>query len=343
MRKNVGTCFIFGSLVLAALVSGDYCAGKEDSISPEFLIAQARKLEELWTDGTPPITIRTEIQVSDAQGKVTPGQYVATWQSSSRWREELEIANYKRIRVHDAKGYWQQSSLGIQPEIIFQLDSLLDLRTVLKVGAKQVLGKVKSHDKNGVRQKCTEVKRASGTERILCFDEATGNLLTVEYPRSENQNPPDISRIEYGEFNKLGDKRIPHEVRAFRDRTVVVTAKVLDVTPITEGNPALFLTPTNAEFWPQCVDMRNPELVNPVQPKYPTSARSNGEQGRVAFYAVIESDGTLSHLTIIRRATPTLESAAAEAIRQWRYKPAACGSTPIRIETSIPVDFWLQH
>jgi len=115
------------------------------------------------------------------------------------------------------------------------------------------------------------------------------------------------------------------------------------MTPITEDSPALFVTPTNSEFWPQCVDMQNPELVDRVQPKYPTSARSNGEQGRVVFYAVIESDGTLSHLTIIQRATPSLESAAAEAIRQWHYKPAACGSTPIRVETSIPVDFWLQH
>jgi TonB family protein len=131
--------------------------------------------------------------------------------------------------------------------------------------------------------------------------------------------------------------------RAFRDRTVVVTSKVLEMTPITEENPALFLTPTNSEFWPQCDDMQNAELAGHVQPRYPTSARSNAEQGRVIFYGVIEADGALSHLTVIQRATPTLESAAAEAIRQWHYKPPACGPTPIRVETSIPVDFWLQH
>jgi TonB family protein len=330
-------------LVFTVLVSGVCCAGKEDSVSPESLIAQARKLQEIWTDGTLPVTMRTEIQVLDAKGKVMLGQYVVTWISSSRWREELEIANYKRLRVHDAKGYWQQSTLAFQPEIIFQIDSLLDFKPLLKVGAKQALGKVKNRDKDGVRQKCTEVKWTTGTERILCFDEANGNLLNVEYPRSENQNPPDISRIEYSAFSKVGDKRIPLEVRAFRDRTVVVTAKVLNVTPITEETSALFVTPTNSEFWPQCDDMQIPELVGRVQPIYPTSARSNREQGRVIFYAVIESSGTPSHLTIIQRATPALESAAAEAIRQWHYKPAACGSTPIRLETSIAVDFWLQY
>ncbi|MGB7282242.1 MAG: energy transducer TonB [Candidatus Acidiferrum sp.] len=244
--------------------------------------------------------------------------------------------------MHNGKGYWQQSIVSFQPEIIFQLDPILDFKTALKTG-KNSLGKVKTRDKNGVRQKCVEVKRATGTERILCFDEANGSLLSVEYPRQENQNPPDFSRVEYSAFDRLGDHRIPYEVHAFHDREVVVTAKVTDVRPITEADPGLFAPPANSEFWPQCDDMQSPELVNRVQPRYPANARSNGEQGRVVFYAVIETDGTLSHLTLIQRATPTLELAASDAIRRWHYKPAACGPTPIRLETSIPVDFWLQR
>jgi len=176
----------------------------------------------------------------------------------------------------------------------------------------------------------------------IVFDEATGNLLSVEYPSSENSNPPDISRIAYSTFNKVGERRIPFEVRAFRGRTVVATVKVLEITPTTAEILRYFLL-RQIRVWPQCDDMQNPELVNPVQPRYPPSARSNGELGRVILYAVIEADGTLSHLTLIQRATPALESAAAEAIRQWHYKPAACGSTSIRVETSLPVDFWLQH
>ena len=128
--------------------------------------------------------MRTEIKILDAKGKTITGQYVVTWISPSRWREELEIANYTRLRVHDSNGYWQQSTLNFQPEIIFQLDSILDFKTVLKIGAKRSLGKVKTRDKDGVRQKCTEVKWTTGTERVLCFDEANGSLLSVEYPRS---------------------------------------------------------------------------------------------------------------------------------------------------------------
>ena len=36
-------------------------------------------------------------------------------------------------------------------------------------------------------------------------------------------------------------------------------------------------------------------------------------------------------------------AAAAEAISLGRYKPAACGQTPIRVETSIPINFTLSN
>ena len=84
-----------------------------------------------------------------------------------------------------------------------------------------------------------------------------------------------ISRIEYSAFNKVGERRIPFEVRAFRDRTVVAKVKVMELTPITVEDPALFLAPPKSEFWPDCNDMQYPELVGRVYPMYPPSARSN--------------------------------------------------------------------
>jgi len=341
MSKHTRKYLVWG--LLTALAGGAFCLGKDDTVGPESLLAQARKLQHVWSDGTPPVKVRAEIEIFDAKGKTISGQYIVTWISTSRWREELEIADYKRLRVHGSKGYWQQSTLTFQPEIIFQLDSMLDPETLLKIGTNQSLGKVKTRDKNGVRQKCTDVKWTTTTERVLCFDEASGSLLSVEYPTSEDQPPRNISRVEYSAFNKLGDKRIPYEVHAFRDRTAVVTIKVTDITSITEGNAAPFAPPVDSEFWPECDDMQSPELVNRVQPKYPADARFNGEKGRVVFYAVIETDGTLSHLTLIQRATPRLELAASDAIRQWRYQPAACGPTPIRMETSIETAFWLHR
>jgi TonB family protein len=340
MHTNTVRFFVFACLSLS---SGVCSASKEDSASAELLFTQARKLHEVWTAGTPTVVMRAEIQVFNGKGYVTPGQYVVNWISPIHWREEYKFPNYERVRVHDAKGYWQESGLSFQPQIIRQLDTLVDFKTVLTVRAKEGLGKVRSSDKDGVRQRCAEVKSNVLVDRILCFDESSGNLLSVEYPKSENANPPVISRVEYSAFHDVGEKHVPFEIRALRDKTVVATVKVVEITPTAEQNRALFAVPMNSEFWADCDDMQDAELVGHVQPQYPESARQKRESGTAIFYAVIEEDGTLSRLTVIQQVTPAIEAAAADALRKWRFKPAVCGSTPIRVETSISVDFHLRY
>jgi len=132
--------------------------------------------------------------------------------------------------VGNAKGYWQTSELSYQPEIIFQLDTLLHLKNASKVRSKQSLGKVKDREKAGLRQKCTEVKWTKATERIMCFDDANGALLSVDYPRGENQNSPEISRIEYSAFNVVGGRRVPYEIRALKDGKVIAAVKIRKIT-----------------------------------------------------------------------------------------------------------------
>src|ERR1700722_3813826 len=256
------------------LASGVCSASKEDSVSPETLITQARKLNEVWAAGTPPVVMRAEIQVINAKGGLTPGQYIVNWLSPAKWREELRFPNYERVRVHDAKGYWQKSGLNFQPLIIRQLDSFLDFKE-LKIRAKEGLGRVKNREKDGVRQRCAEVKSNTEIQRTLCFDGNSGNLQSVEYPTNENENSPSISRVEYGAFQNVGEKHFPFEIRAFRDKMVVIIVKVLEIKPVVEENPSSFVTPTNSEFWAHCDDMQEAEVVPRVQPQYPDSARRN--------------------------------------------------------------------
>jgi TonB family protein len=338
MSHNWGKVFLLACLFLS---NAARCPGKEEAESPETLISRARLQEEIWTEGTPPMLMRAEIQIAEAHGDLAHGSYILAWVSPSQWREEIQFGNYGRLRVRDAKGYWQKSGLSYQPEIIFQLDTMLRVKDLFKINPKQTLGKVKNRDKTGTRQKCTEVSWPKSVDRTMCFDEANGVLASVEYPTAENQNPPEISRIEYGAFADVGGKLVPYEIRALRDRKAIASVKVLEITKITEESPAMFSVPVDSEFWTQCDDVQQPELVDRVQPLYSSKARTNHEQGRVILYAVIEADGSLSHLTIIHRAPRDLEAAAGEAVRHWHYKPAACGQTPIRLETSIAVDFKL--
>jgi TonB family protein len=340
MNHNKGFVLIFACMFLGCAA---WCAAKEEQESPQALISRARLEEDMWAEGSPPILMRADLQVPDAKGTLVHGDYTLDWVSPSRWREVIRFGNYERFRVRDERGYWQKNGLSYQPEFSFQLDTMLHPKDVLRVRSKQTLGKVRNRDKDGGRQKCAEVKWTIGTDRIMCFDEATGALVSIEYPRGENQNPPEISRIEYGSFKTVGGKLVPYEIRAMKDRKVIASVKVLEIAKITQENSALFDVPVNSEFWAQCDDLQDAELVDHVQPRFPASARANHESGRVTLYAVVEADGSLSHMAVIHRATADLDAASAEAIHHWRYKPAACGQTPIRVETSISIDFWLQY
>jgi hypothetical protein len=66
-------------------------------------------------------------------------------------------------------------------------------------------------------------KRKSDLEDISAFAstplrDINGSLVSVEYPTAENQNPPEISKIEFSDFQVVGEKRIPFEIGALRDR-----------------------------------------------------------------------------------------------------------------------------
>jgi hypothetical protein len=216
---------------------------------------------------------------------------------------------------------------------------MLHVKDVLKVGSVQTLGKAKSRrGKDGVRQNCVAVNWAKATDRVLCFNDSDGALIGIEYTQRDHQAPPPISRIEYGAFHSVGAKLVPFEVRAFNDGKTVATVKVLEITEVKEVNTALFNPPSDAVLWPQCDDVQGGEPVERVPLKY-SPATPVFAAKRVILYAVIEENGSLSHVTVIQGANPDMNAAAFEAFRHWRYKPVQCGQTPIRAETSMYFDF----
>jgi len=327
-------------LVLAALFFSPVarCTSKEEPANPETLVTKARS-QQVWDERTPPLRIKAELAVAGTDGTTAQGNYIFDWVSPTEWREEINFANYERLRVRDAKGYWQKSTLDFQPMLVYELSGMLYVKDVLRVRSVQALGKVKSRERDGVRQRCVAVNWAKATDRILCFDENNGALIGIEYPQNDRQAPPPISRIEFGAFRSVGGKLVPFEVRALKDGKSVATVKVLEITEVKEVKPALFNLPSDSVLWRQCDDMQDAQPIERVPLNYSPLMRMMVAK-RVILYAIVEEDGSLSHVTVIQGANPDMNTAASDAFRRWRYKPAQCGQTPIRVETSMYFDFW---
>src|SRR5687768_3335937 len=85
-------------------------------------------------------------------------------------------------------------------------------------------------------------------------------------------------------------------------------------------------------------DITQPRLLNRVAPRYPDSVRKEKVSGSVVIQAVVQKDGSVGPLSVVRPVHPDLDAAALEAVRQWNYEPARQNGQPVAVYLTITVD-----
>ena len=81
-------------------------------------------------------------------------------------------------------------------------------------------------------------------------------------------------------------------------------------------------------------------LVKSVQPSYPASALRMNIEGPVQLMATISKNGDISTVKILS-GDASLAHAAADAVKQWKYKPYLLNGEPVEIQTQVTVIFKL--
>jgi TonB family protein len=89
-------------------------------------------------------------------------------------------------------------------------------------------------------------------------------------------------------------------------------------------------------------DFTPPKIVKQTPPVYPPEAKAQGVQGTVKLQVTIEINGTVTVLGIIS-GDPLLSPAATSAVRQWRFEPSRIKGHPATTNTTIEVNFVLDH
>lgn len=64
-----------------------------------------------------------------------------------------------------------------------------------------------------------------------------------------------------------------------------------------------------------------PGLIKRVEPIYPPLARARRLEGTVVLDAVIQKDGSVSEVTVLKSGNAMFDRAAMDALRQWRFTP----------------------
>ncbi len=77
--------------------------------------------------------------------------------------------------------------------------------------------------------------------------------------------------------------------------------------------------------------------------KYPQIAAENGIQGKVFIMFVVEPDGSVSNVTILRGVDPALDNEAKRVVDSSpKWAPGKQRGAPVRVRFSITVNFQLQ-
>ncbi|HKB08118.1 MAG TPA: energy transducer TonB [Candidatus Polarisedimenticolia bacterium] len=97
-------------------------------------------------------------------------------------------------------------------------------------------------------------------------------------------------------------------------------------------------------------DQLTPGLIAPVlvpgtraQPEYPDLARRAGLQGTVILLVVVEADGSIGKIEVIRSPDQRwgFDLSAINAVKRWRYQPALMNERPVAAYIQVMVEFSL--
>jgi TonB family protein len=81
-------------------------------------------------------------------------------------------------------------------------------------------------------------------------------------------------------------------------------------------------------------------LIKKVPPSYPSNALRMRIEGTVELLATISKSGEISHVKVLS-GDSQLTKAAADAVKQWKYKPYLLNGEPVEIQTQVTVNFKL--
>ncbi len=88
------------------------------------------------------------------------------------------------------------------------------------------------------------------------------------------------------------------------------------------------------------VDHLPKKLAGNRDPLYPTALRSRGQGGVVMLEVRISDRGLVEDISVSRSSGfPSLDQAALEGVRRWRFEPARLGDKPVPFVVTLPIRF----
>ena len=131
----------------------------------------------------------------------------------------------------------------------------------------------------------------------------------------------------------IDDYRAPEVQADFADTSFVDLSEIPDAPPAPSGTG----TARNLE-----AGILAPQRISGEQPRYTEEARLTRVQGFVILRGVIDEEGFVKNLTVVKSLPKGLTESAMETVGAWRYHPATQDGVPVAVFYVFNINFSLQ-
>ena len=82
-----------------------------------------------------------------------------------------------------------------------------------------------------------------------------------------------------------------------------------------------------------------PQVEKEVKPAYPGAALQAGVSGNVTLECVVNPDGSVGEVRVVQPVEPSLDQAAVDALKQWRFKPGTKDGQAVPVMVTVEMTF----
>jgi TonB family protein len=86
-------------------------------------------------------------------------------------------------------------------------------------------------------------------------------------------------------------------------------------------------------------DLKAPRAISSPEPNFSQAARYERYQGVIVLYVVIDKEGNVAKVNVVRPLGLGLDEQAAAGIKTWRFNPAMHDGQPVAVALNIEVSF----
>lgn len=278
------------------------------------------------------------ITVTNSEGKpqpnitlqIKPGNEVKTFKTNAEGKATIEVdmttPKYVSLDVSSPKSSKHQSLLlsANKPNVTAIFDTDDDIAAYIKAG-KQI--RIKLQISNNDNQQLAGVELISSSTNAKATTNAHGEAqLTVGVGETIaiNHKGYQEGKFTVKELCPIKDMENPELVRL-----------------LLVGEDPVYQIADNMPEFPGGMIACLQYLARNI--KYPVTGQKEGAQGKVIVQMVIEKDGSVDHVSIVRSITPELDAEAARVVKSMpKWKPATVKDKAVRCRYTVPVTFKLQ-